>query len=141
MYVFSKYLRNWGRMIWCTATNVIHQANLYSKESKNNHNIFIGISSDEWKQWLHNHRQSFCNPKLKFQAAHSKKSCELREKDQQIDSKTIGFSQIFSNFEGRWGLCLQEKITIIKFGNANIVLDERNELISKCYHRSTFKFF
>lgn len=40
---------------------------------------------------------------------------------------------------GRFNVCLQVKIKIIKFANQNLLWKQRNELIFKCHHRSRFK--
>lgn len=75
----------------------------------------------------------FYNPKLKYQTVLSKKFWELREKDlnRQIDWEIIGFPQTPNYFKARCNLFLEEKIRIIKFNNQNILLNKRNELVSK----------
>ena len=42
---------------------------------------------------------------------------------------------------GRCNLCINEKISIINFKDRKLLLNECNELLFKCKHKSKFKFW
>ena len=57
----------------------------------------------------------------------------------QIKWKIIRQSSTATSFNGRCNLCIDEKISKINFKDRRQLLNERNELVSKCRHKIKFK--
>ena len=48
-------------------------------------------------------------------------------------------SSTANSFNGRYNLCINEKISIINFKDCRQLLNECNKLVSNCRHKSKFK--
>ena len=98
--------------------------------------VHIGISAGNWKQ-----RHSFSNPWRRNQTALSKYFWNLNGQGltSQIKWKIVRQSSTANSFNGRCNLCIDEKISVINFKNRRLLLNERNELVFKCRHKSKFK--
>ena len=126
----------------CNSRNVVYQACISPMEQqRDGERVCIGISAENWKQRLYNHKHSFSNPKLRYQTALSKYFWGLKDKglSSQIKWKIIRHSSTAKSFNGRFNLCLDEKNSIINFKNRKLLLNERNELVFKSRHRGKFK--
>ena len=103
----------------CKPENVEYKATICSMENKKDIKIYFRISTGNWKQMFYSHRHSFSNPSLRNQTALSKR--------------------FWSNFRSKCNLCLEEKISIIKYKNTSKLLNQSNELIFKCRHENRYK--
>ena len=103
--------------------------------------VYTGISTDNWKQRIHNHWYSFTNPRLRNQTAPSKYFWGLKEiwLTAQIKKKIIRKFLTANSFSSSCNLCLEEKISIINYKETRRLLNKRNELIFKYRHKNRFK--
>ena len=131
----------------CNSKNVVYQTWISPIERNNNgERVYIGISAGNWKQRLYNYRHSFSNLRLRNQTALWK--CFWSFKDQGLSPpqkkkwKIVRQSSTTNNFNGRFNLCIYEKkILWFNFNDRRLPLNERNELVFKCWHKSKFKLF
>ena len=127
---------------WCNSKNIIYQACISPLEHNNyEERVYIGISAGNWKQRLYNNRHSFSNPRLRNQTAQSKYFWNLMDQEltPQIKWKIVSQSSTTNSFNGRCNLCIDEKNSIINFKDRRLLLNESNELVFKCRHKSKFK--
>ena len=127
---------------WCNSKNVVYQACISPMEHNNDgERIYTGISAGNWKQGLYNHRHSFSNPRLRNQFALSKYFWTLKDQGltPKVKWKTVRQFSTANSFNGRYNLCIGEKISIINFKDHRLLLIERNELVFKCRHKSKFR--
>ena len=114
----------------------------FSHEHNNDgERVYIGISAGNWRQRLYNHRHSSSNPRLRNQTAVSGYFWNLKDQglNPQIKWKIVRQSSTANSFNGRCNLCIDEKISIINFKDRKFMLNERNELVFKCGHKSKYK--
>ena len=57
----------------------------------------------------------------------------------QIKWEIVKESSTANSFNGRCNLCIDEKISMIKFKDRRLQLNESNDLMFKCRHKSRFK--
>ena len=57
----------------------------------------------------------------------------------QLKWKIARQSSTANSFNGRCNLCIDEKIKMINFKDHWLLLNERNEIVFKCRHKSKFK--
>ena len=126
----------------CNPSNVVYQACISPIEHYNDgERAYIGISAGNWKQGLYNHRHSFSNPRLRNQSVLSKYFWNLKDQGltPQIKWKILRQCSATNSFNSRFNLCIDQKISIIDFKDRRQLLNERNELVFKCRHKSKFK--
>ena len=120
----------------CNFENVVYKATIFPMENRKEIIIYFGISAGNWKPRLYSHKHSFSNPSLRNQTVLSK--CFWRLKDSGLTPLVrwnfIKRSTTPSNFRSRSNLCQEEKNRNIKYRNTSKILNQRNELIIKCYH-------
>ena len=117
----------------------MHKAIIFPMENRKDIKIYFGISAGYWKQRFYNHRHSFSNPSLRNQTALSKWFWRLKDKDLTLLVRFIKRLISPSNFRSRCNLCVEEKISIIRYRNTSKLLNQRNELIFKCRHKNRYR--
>ena len=127
----------------CNLKNVGNQATIFLKENVNNEKVYIGISSVRWKLGYNNHIHSFSHECLRNQTALSKHFWKLKDISftPEIQWKILKRSTAPSFFEGRRNLCQEEKIQIILYFNPVDLLNQRCDLIARCWHKNKFRLF
>ena len=126
----------------CNSKNVVYQACISPMEHNNDEEmVYIDISAGNWKQRLYNHIHSFSNPRLENQTPLSKHFWNLKNQviTPQIKWKIVWQSSTVKSFNGRCNLYIHEKISMINFKDRRLLLNERNQLVFKCTHKSKFK--
>ena len=56
-----------------------------------------------------------------------------------LKTANMDYSLYVYEKNGRWNLCIDEKISVINFKYHGLLLNERNELVFKCRHKSKFR--
>ena len=126
----------------CNLNNVIYQAIIYPKENiTDKKKTYIGLSSTKWKERFANHKYSFSHEHLKNHTALSKQFWCLKNKGltPEIEWSILKKSNTPNSFDGRWNLCLEEKIQIMMYKLPRKLLNKRCEWIARCRHRTKFK--
>ena len=99
--------------------------------------FYIG-AAETFKLRYANHLKSFRHEQYKKETALSKYIWTLKSKNLnfsinwKILRKTSGYNKVSKSCN----LCTSEKLEICKFKHKNILLNQRNELVSKCRHEN-----
>ena len=118
----------------CQITNIIWKAKITSNLRNYNGKIYYGTSEGTFKHQYGNHKKSFHHKKHRIDIELSKEYWGLKKLKAQLQlqfyilkgcppTKRIGICY----------LCLNEKLFIIEHHGKHL-LNQRNELISKCRH-------
>ena len=112
----------------------MYKTTILPMENKEDIKIYFRISAGNWKQRFYSHRHSFSNTTLRNQIALSKWFWRLKDSGltTSVRWNFVNRSTTPSNFRSRCNLCLEEKISILKYRNTSKLLYQRNELIFKC---------
>ena len=121
----------------CRASNIVYQATV---KSDGGEATYVGLTSNEFKKRLGNHRQSFKKEAHKHQTELSKHVWTLKDNNMNFTIKWTILSQAksYSNISKRCNLCIAEKYYIICHPRL-ATLNKRSELVSACRHASKFK--
>ena len=119
----------------CQITNIIYQAKLTSNLWNYHKKIYYGTNEGTFKQRYGNHKKSFNLEKLRTDTELSKEYCRLKELKAKPQVQ-------FCILKRCWltkrtcicYLCLNKRLFIIEHQGNNL-LNQRNELISKCRHK------
>ena len=84
-------------------------------EHNDGEEVYIGISAENKKQRLYNHRHSFSNPRLRNQTARSEYFWSLKNHGliPQVKLEIARQSSTANSFNGRCNFCIDEKICIL----------------------------
>ena len=99
--------------------------------------IYIG-AAENFKMRYRNHLKSFRHDIYQKETELSMFIWALQQRnlnytiDWGIAKRTSGYNKITKTCN----LCINEKLEILKFKNKNILLNKRNELVSKCRHEN-----
>ena len=124
----------------CNLKNVVYQACISPMEHNNDgERVYIGISAGNWKQWSQTFFLQYT--RLRNQTTLSKHFWCLMDQEitSQIKWKIVRQSSTANSFNGRCNLCIDEKICIINFKGRRLLLNEWNEFVFKCRHKSKFR--
>ena len=116
-------------------TNIINKAKITSNLRNNHGKIHYRTSEGRFKQQYGNHKKSFKHKKHRTDTKHLKENWRLK------DLKAQPTQQKHNHPPKRTGicyLCLNEKLFIIEH-QGNYLLNQINELTSKCTHKYKFK--
>ena len=121
----------------CLITNIIYKAKITSNLIMKK--IYYGTSEGTFKQRYGNHKKSFNHEKHRTDTEHSKEYWTLKElkAKPQVQFYILKRCRPTKRI-GICYLCLNEKLFIIEHQGNNL-LNQRNELISKCRHKNKFK--
>ena len=122
----------------CNSEKVVYQANIFPMENSKEEKVDIRISAGNWKQRFYNHRHSFSNLLLRNQTALMKWFESLTDRDLTPQIKWRLKSSTGS-FKSTCNLCLEEKISTIRYKFTCQLLNKHNEQIFKCLHKNRFK--
>ena len=119
----------------CNRPNNIYNAKVNTNTTEYN---YIGMSAPPLRLRVATHKHSFNT---------SNNQTVLSEKVKEIQNQNIEYNVTFKLLENRSSykpeskrceLCIAEKFHII-YSNLENILNKKNEIISKCRHRSKFK--
>ena len=120
--------------------NVIYQADIFPKEVNFKDKVYIGISALNCKHKWYNHWQLFSNLLLNNETVLSIIGrLNDRGLTAQIKWKLIKKNSEANSLNGRCNICLEEKISILKYKDSREQISKRNELIFKHRHRNKFE--
>ena len=129
----------------CNLKNVVYQGIIFPKENikdkkKTTH---IGISLVRWKLRYNNHIHLFSHECLSNQTVLSKHFWKVKNKGltPEIQWRILKRSITLSCFDGRYNLCLEEKIQIMLYPDSGNLLNQRCDLIARCWHKNKFRLF
>ena len=100
---------------------------------------YAGVSAPPWKSRLGNHALSFNKRKYEKNSAIAKEVWRIKDKGGEfsIAWRIIGHAVAYNPTSKRCNLCLSEKLYIAENTGTNL-LNQRNELISKCRHMNKY---
>ncbi len=114
--------------------NVVYKAEVTTTDN-NETKTYIGITANEFKTRFRNHTKSLNRKKYRNETELSKYICQLKDSKRSHKIRWEIIKQILSYKTGwrKCGLCLEEKLIILKGRNKNI-LNKWSELFSRCRH-------
>ena len=118
----------------CLQDNVVYKAEVTTSDN-NETKSYIGVTANAFKTRFRNHTKSLNNKKYRNETELSKYIWQLKDSRRAHKIKWEIIKQIPSCKAGqrKCGLCLEEKLIILKGRNKNI-LHKRSELFNKCRH-------
>ena len=118
----------------CLQESIVYKGNVKSATS-NRH--YIGITAGEFKERFNNHGLSVRNRKYENSTDLSKYTWSLKDinVDHEITWSVLAHSTPYVCGSRKCDLCLTEKLFIMK-SDPKLILNERDELVSKCRHRN-----
>ena len=119
----------------CRAKNVVYEATV---KSENEIKTYIGLTSQEFKARISQHRHDFKNIKKKDSTELSKHIWKLKEKKENFDLSWKIIKQVNETRNGSkmCRLCITEAAMIIR--NKKDQLNTRQEIMNKCRHQNKF---
>ena len=123
----------------CQITNIIYKAKITSNLRNYHEKLYYGTSEGTFKQRYGNHKKSFNHEKHRTDTELSKEYWRLKnlKANPQVQFHILKRCRPTKR-TGICYLCLNEKLFIIEHQGNNL-LNQRNELISKCRHKNKFK--
>ena len=126
----------------CLSRDIIYKA---SVTTENNVQHYLGLCETTFKQRLYLHRS--CWNAIAFKKSTgselSKYVWSLKNEDvpHSITWEIVAHAQSYKCSNSRCYLCLNEKLAIASFPDKSTLLNQRNELVSKCRHKAKFTLF
>ena len=119
--------------------NIIYKAKITSNLRNYHEKVYYGTSEGTFKQRYGNHKKSFNHEKHRTDKELSKEYWRLKnlKANPQVQFHILKRCRPTKR-TGICYLCLNEKLFIIEHQGNNL-LNQRNELISKCRHKNKFK--
>jgi hypothetical protein len=116
----------------CLSNSVVYEATV---STTNTNTKYIGLTGGNFKERYRNHKKSFQNEKYKKETELSKYIWGLKQKKIQytVTWKILKTSNTAMRSSGQCNLCMDEKLSILKYKNTGI-LNKRNELLGTCRH-------
>ena len=101
--------------------------------------VYIGAATN-FKQRYRNHTKTFRHETYRKDTELSKYIWKLNDENisYKIDWKILRRTSGYNRASKLCNLCLSEKFEICKFKNKSILLNKRNELVSKCRHENKY---
>ena len=120
----------------CQIRNTVYLAELKIREDPRFKRYYIGISKGPWKDRFYTHARTFRNKKTDNQTSLSRKFWELKQerKTPWVTWSTLTIASTPQNLRDACQLCLEEKKNILMFPKQRLLLNQRNEMTSKCPH-------
>ena len=122
----------------CLTPNTVYQAKI-TNDVDNETKYYIGMSEPPFKARYNNHNRDFNNERYRFYTELSKYVWMLKDsgKNPKVEYKCLKkvFGRARLNF---CTLCLTEKLFIMDFEPDELLVNKREELISKCRHQNKF---
>ena len=117
------------------------QATIFPKENIKDEKTYIGISSVRWKLRYNNHIHLFSHKCLRNQTDLSKHFWKLKNMGltPKIQWRVLKRSTTPSCFDGRCNLCQEEKIQIMLYIDLGNLLNQRCDLIARCWHKNRLR--
>jgi hypothetical protein len=120
----------------CLIENTVYLAELRVEEDPIFKRYYIGISKGPWKDRYYKHTRTFRIEKTDNRTSLSRKFWELKHdrKTPWVSWSTLTTASTPKNFRDACQLCLEEKKNILMFPNQRLLLNQRNEMTSRCPH-------
>ena len=111
-----------------------------STSNNNEKKIYIGMTSNSFKQRYRNHQKSFINKEYKNETELSKFIWGLKLKKRRFTLSWSILSRATAYQSGalKCKLYLEKKLQLIK-ADKKILLNKRDEIVSTCRHKTKFK--
>ena len=121
----------------CLTDSIVYRADVTASGSVQERKFYIGLTKNFFKQRWSSHKTSFTQERYKDQTTLSTYIWQLKEKRANFDIKWSVVRRVNSHKPGDkiCGLCLAEKVEILKHAADRRSLNKRNELFSKCRHK------
>lgn len=120
----------------CRVKEVVYQATV---EAAGERETYVGVTENEFKTRLANHKQTFKNQTLENSTELSKHIWKLKRNEQQFEVtwRILGRARAYSNATKRCNLCNLEKFYIICKKEMS-TLNKRLELVTICRHSKKY---
>ena len=120
----------------CNTENVVYLAELKIREQPEFKRYYIGISKRDWKSRYRVHKRTLLNEKTENPTSLSRKFWELKreKKTPWVSWSILTIASTPKNLKEACQLCLEEKKNILMFPNPRLLLNQRNEMTSRCPH-------
>ena len=124
----------------CLEKDVQYSAEITSSLPNYGTKLYKGITSTEWKTRYGNHKKAFNNDRYETDSALSKEVWRIKRLGGVYNIKWSkeGSHPSYKPETKRCSLCQNEKLKIASYNGYNL-LNQRNEIISRCRHRLKFK--
>ena len=124
----------------CLEKDILYIAHITSDLHNYKTKEYKGICSTTWKERYGNHKKAFKNDIYEKDSALSEEVWRLKRKECQyhITWKKDRYFPSYTPENMKCSLCMNEKLEIALYKGDNF-LNKRNEVISRCRHRSKFK--
>ena len=125
---------------FCLDKDVLYTGELTSTLNNYGTKIYKGICSTTFKERLGNHRKAFNHEKYKADSELSKEIWHIKQKGgaYQVKCTKDRNHTSYKPETKRCSLCDHEKLAIALHKDENL-LNQRNEIISRCRHRFKYK--
>lgn len=125
----------------CLTKNIVYKATVTTDLANYNEKSYIGICEGPFKLRYANHKKSISNKKYLNETELSKEIWKIKAKN---GNPVIKFSILkkcapYNSSSNKCSLCINEKLFILENSHNDILLNQRNELVSKCRHRNKHK--
>ena len=128
----------------CLIKNSVYKGIVTSNEPGYEDKVYIGIAETTFKKRFSNHKKSFKIERYHKETELSKEVWDIKRRNftPTVTWQIIKSLNMSNNTNTRCLLCLNEKLEILTYQQNNL-LNQRNELISKCRHlnKKTLKHF
>ena len=121
----------------CKRKSIVYKATITTGKSTK---IYFGSCSTDFKTRYNNHKQSFNHQNKRNSTELSKEVWRAKDKGIQpkIKWSIVRSAPDYKCGSRRCNLCLAEKLTIL-FGDKNLMLNKRSEILGKCRHTTKYK--
>ena len=123
----------------CLSEGVLYQGKLTTNIPNYGEKVYNGISQHPFKLRYNNHNKAFNNIRYKNDCELSKEVWKIKEMGgtHKIEWKILKQVKDYNPATKRCGLCLAEKLSILKYKENNL-LNKHSETISKCRNRNKY---
>ena len=123
----------------CLSQNTLYAGIITSNLPNYGEKQYAGVSAPPWKSRLGNHKLSFSKRKYEKTSTIANEVWKIKDKggEYSIAWRIIAHAGAYNPTSKRCNLCLSEKLYIAE-NTGNNLLNQRNELISKCRHMNKY---
>ena len=124
----------------CLDKNVLYEAAITCNLPNYKPKIYKGICATTWKERFANHNKAFNNARYQTDSELAMEVWRIKRNNMQfnIKWKKVRNFPSYTPESKKCFLCMNEKLEIARHEEDNL-LNKRNEIISRCLHRSRFK--
>ena len=124
----------------CLEKDLLYSAEITSTLSNYDKKVYLGICSTTFKDRLGNHKKAFSHEKYEQDSELAKEVWRIKRKGGQFNIKwqKLRRHESYKPESKKCSLCDNEKLEIALYKEKNL-LNQRNEVISRCRHRFRYK--